>query len=252
MANINQSQYTAVICAAGQGKRLGSLAADIPKTLLKVGEKTILEYLLDNFSDCGLLDVIIVVGYKGDKIEQKIGNKYKNCSITYIYNKDYEITDNFYSLYLAKEKISRGMIFFNADVIFNKSILNEIISDRYENSLAVVSVDSPGAVKNPVRIKTDERGRLGDIGHDIGEQNRQMVFGIYKLSAEATAEYFKLAGDFFKNGHCKGGFWFPLKQMVSTTDFHLVHVDDTKWVSMNNPEEYENAVNLVGSILGKL
>ena len=113
----------------------------------------------------------------------------------------------------------------------------------------MVSADSPGAGKNSVRIKVDAEGKLRDICHDLGEDCQQMVFGIYKLSAQATAQYFSLANEFFKNGPIKGGFWFPLKQLLTVMPFNLVPVDDTKWVSVNTPEEYKKAVNLVGSII---
>lgn len=245
----NISKYTAVICAAGQGKRLGSLAENCPKTLVKVGDKTILEYLLDNLSDCNLKDVVIVVGYKGEMIEGMIGSSYKNCHITYIYNKAFETTDNFYSMYSAKNHIKHGMIFFNADVIFNQDILKAIISEKFDNSIATVDVDSPGAGKNPVRIKENEQGFLVDIGHDLGEQHKQMVFGIYKLSTETTKKYFNLAEEFFINGPSKGGFWLPLKKMASEISIKAIPVDSTKWVSINNVEEYNKAVSLISKIL---
>ena len=67
----------AIICAAGEGKRLMPNTSNNPKCLLKVGGKTILEYMLDNLSKCGVKDVIIVLGYKKDVVINKIGNKYK-------------------------------------------------------------------------------------------------------------------------------------------------------------------------------
>lgn len=252
MISENAKKYTAVVCAAGQGKRFGPLTGNIPKTLLRVGDKTILEYLLDNFSKCGLTDVLIVVGYKGDMIEKKIGDKYKNCRITYIHNKDYEITDNFYSLYLAKEKISSGMIFFNADIIFNKNILIKLINDAYPNGLVTDNVYNAGAGKNPVRVKMDGRNRISDIGHDIGGQNKEKVFGIYKLSSEATKRYFEIAAEFFKEGPGKGGFWWPIKRTALEIPFFAVSAAPYGWVSINNVAEYEKAVFLVNSILGKL
>lgn len=251
MSDAKTNQHTAVICAAGQGKRMGAATENIPKTLLKVGEKTILEYLLDIISECGVEQVVIITGYRGEMIKEKIGNTYRNCRVDYVHNENFAITDNFYSLYLAKEKILGGMIFFNADIIFNRDILARMIADSNDNSLAVVSTDSPGVGKNPVRVSRNDRDELADIGHDIGEDKLEMVFGIYKLSAGTTERYFRLAAEFFKDGPRKGGFWFPLKQMIGDVAFKLVPVNNNQWVSVNTAEEYENAVGLIDSILSR-
>ncbi|MEK7643717.1 MAG: phosphocholine cytidylyltransferase family protein [Patescibacteria group bacterium] len=245
MKEQNSNKYTAVICAAGQSKRMGVSTKNIPKALLAVGDKTILEHLLDNISECGLERVVIITGYLGEMIKEKIRKNYRNCRVDYVNNENFEITDNFYSLYLAKEKISSGMIFFNADIIFNKNILSKLIEDPNDNSLAVVGTNSPGAGKNPVRVRRNYKDELMDIGHDLGEERQEMVFGIYKLSAETTERYFRLADDFFKDGPRKGGFWFPLKKMIGTTSFKLVAVDNNQWVSVNTAEEYANAISLI-------
>ena len=249
MGKITKMNYTAVICAAGQGKRLGESTDTLPKTLVKVGGKAILEHLLSTLSSCGLKNVLIVVGYKGQDIELAIGNSYKDCAINYIYNNDFETTDNFYSLFLTREKITGPMIFFNADIIFSKDILRQIITDGNDNSLAVASVNSPGAGKNPVRIQSNGRDNLIAIGHDIGEDKKQMVFGIYKLSTSTTKEYFKLAKEYFKDGPRKGGFWWPIQQMAPVVPFHALKVSNQKWISINTMEEYKNAERLVRNIL---
>ena len=108
---------------------------------------------------------------------------------------------------------------------------------------------SPGAGGNPVRVKFNELRELVDIGHDIGEENQEMAFGIYKLSAEAVKNYYDLANVFFKNGPAKGGFWFPLKQMIGKVSFYPVKVANDKWASVNNVQELANAENLINEII---
>lgn len=245
----NTKKYTAVVCAAGQGTRLSQFTRDVPKPLVQVGGKSVLAHMLDNFSACGLTDVVIVVGYKGEMIERELGNRHGECAISYIYNKDFEITDNLYSVYLAKEKVKNGMIFFNADIIFNKNILNKLINNARPNGLVADSVYCERAGKNPVRVKIDESSVIRDLGHDIGEQYEQIVFGIYKLSTEATRRYFEITDVFFKGGPRKGGFWWPIKQIAFEIPFYAVPALPDKWVSINNIDEYNKAVQQIDSIL---
>ena len=61
-----------IIMCGGKGKRLGNLTESIPKTLIKIGEKTILEMKFDNYMNQGFKDFILCIGYKGNLIEKAV------------------------------------------------------------------------------------------------------------------------------------------------------------------------------------
>ena len=61
-----------VILAAGRGTRMGDLTSDTPKPLLKVKDKTLLEYKLDVLPD-SISEVIFVIGYKQEQIRAITG-----------------------------------------------------------------------------------------------------------------------------------------------------------------------------------
>jgi len=83
----------AVILAAGKGKRFQPLTETRPKPLLKVLNKTILEYNLDQLN--GLVrEVVLVIGYQGEKIRNLIGERYKNLKIKYVFQKEQLGTGN--------------------------------------------------------------------------------------------------------------------------------------------------------------
>ncbi len=73
----------AVILAAGRGTRMGSLTDNVPKPLLEVAGKTLLENELDILPE-SVDEVIIVVGYLGDKIKQRLGGEYEGKRLTYV------------------------------------------------------------------------------------------------------------------------------------------------------------------------
>lgn len=66
----------AIILAAGKGSRLKSEAADIPKALRRVGDKTLIEHVLDGISFVRPEDVTIVIGVLGEKIQVHLGDRY--------------------------------------------------------------------------------------------------------------------------------------------------------------------------------
>jgi dTDP-glucose pyrophosphorylase len=76
----------AVIMAGGRGERLRPLTDSIPKPLLKVGDKTILEHNLDRLRTYGIDDFWITVRYLGEQIEAYFNNGYqKNINIQYVF-----------------------------------------------------------------------------------------------------------------------------------------------------------------------
>lgn len=64
----------AVILAAGKGTRMRELTNDIPKPMLKVWGKPILEHILDGLTQAGIRDIFIVTGYRADVVEGYFGN----------------------------------------------------------------------------------------------------------------------------------------------------------------------------------
>ncbi len=73
----------AVILAAGKGTRMGDLTKDTPKSLLKIGSTTLLGNILDTLPAV-VDEVIIIIGFKGDKIINYCGDRYNNKKIYYV------------------------------------------------------------------------------------------------------------------------------------------------------------------------
>ena len=63
-----------VIMAGGKGTRIASVASDIPKPMIKICGKPILEHQIDNLKACGLTDIILVIGYLGHVIKDYFGD----------------------------------------------------------------------------------------------------------------------------------------------------------------------------------
>lgn len=65
-----------IIPAAGKGSRLQKVSGDIPKAMIKIGEKPMLEYVLENVSFAQDKDICIVVGCGKEQITQHFGNRF--------------------------------------------------------------------------------------------------------------------------------------------------------------------------------
>ena len=66
-----------VIMAGGKGTRIASIANDIPKPMIRIGGKPILEHQIENLKRCGLTDITLVIGHLGHIIKDYFKSKRK-------------------------------------------------------------------------------------------------------------------------------------------------------------------------------
>lgn len=64
----------AVILAAGKGTRMRELTQDLPKPMLPVRSKPILEHIIDGLKTAGISEFCVITGYRADVIEKHFGN----------------------------------------------------------------------------------------------------------------------------------------------------------------------------------
>jgi len=119
----------AIILAAGISSRLRPLTNELPTCLLKINSVTLLEHQIKNFEECGVKEVIIVTGYKAEKIKKfcKENLKGYNLKFNFAHNKYYSTTNILFSLWLAKEYMNEGFVYVNSDIFFDNNILRRLL-----------------------------------------------------------------------------------------------------------------------------
>ena len=107
----------AVILCAGQSTRTFPLTVTRPKPLLKVGDKTLLEHNLNSL--LGIVsEVILVVGYKKEMIQEKIGTEYGDIKITYVEQTEQKGTGH--ALQLTEKNIENSFFLLMGDDLYEK------------------------------------------------------------------------------------------------------------------------------------
>jgi len=69
----------------------------------------------------------VVSGYKGHLIRKFFENGKTDFTISYVHNKDYDTTNNIYSLFLAKDVIASDFLLMESDIIFDSHLIGELI-----------------------------------------------------------------------------------------------------------------------------
>lgn len=147
----------AVIMAGGKGTRIASVRSDVPKPMINICGKPILEHQIENLKNCGLTDIILVIGYLGDKIKDYFedGSKF-GVNIEYFVEdhplgtagalfKMPQLTEDF--LLLCGDVIID--VDFNRFIAFHKehkawaSLIAHPNGHPYDSSLLVTEIDGP-------------------------------------------------------------------------------------------------------------
>lgn len=183
----------AIILAAGMGKRLKDLTNDNTKCMIKVNGVTLIERMLRQLDSRGLSGIIIVEGYKGQKLIDYINTLDIKTPIRFIDNPVYDKTNNIYSLYLARDELCReDTILLESDIIFEDEVLDALINDERE-SLALVDKYESWMDGTCVKINEEDvieafvpgsRFQFADI------KNYYKTVNIYKFSRHFSCTHY--------------------------------------------------------------
>jgi len=129
----------ALILAGGKGTRLYPITKEIPKPLIPLHEKPIMQHTLELFKKYGITDIIVSLGYKGDKIKEYFGNgKRFGVSITYI--EEEEALGTAGPLNLARPYLTDTFVMCNADELKNIDLHEMYLFHKENNAKATIAL----------------------------------------------------------------------------------------------------------------
>lgn len=145
----------AVILAAGRGKRMGELTEDIPKPLLKINGRPILEYTLASLPR-EIDEVILIVGYHGHKIKNHLGEKYNGRSLRYLWQMSLSGTGG--AIFQIKKALRGKFLVLNGDDLYHAEDLRRMV--KHDLAVLVKEFDEPSRFGV---IEMDDKGHLVQI-----------------------------------------------------------------------------------------
>lgn len=185
-----------VIMAGGLGSRLKPLTNVIPKPLIPIGEKTILEDILDQFESIGCHQFFMSVNYKHELIEYYLATRPHSYDVSYFLEEKPMGTIG--SVSLLKGKINTPFFVSNCDIFIDQDYRDvyEYHMNKGNDMTVVAAVKS---IKIPYGvIETGEDGLMTDL-QEKPEQTYMINTGVYLLQPELIDEIPE--GEFFHITH---------------------------------------------------
>jgi phosphoenolpyruvate phosphomutase len=249
----------AIIVAAGESDLLLPLTNDKPECLLEIGNKTILSRELENLRECGIHDIAVVRGYRGEMI--------KYPAIRYYENKDYRNTGILSSLFYAKAEMDDNFIFCYADILYTKEVLDLLLEDQSDISIVVDTAwenhyhqrqQHPVSEAELVRVEGD---RVAEIGRNTvpPEKAHGEFIGLAKFSktgAEtlkvvhewATVDY--IGRPFHTSPSVYKASFTDLIQELVDQGYPVRHIDISGgWAEIDTVEDFDRVNSQLHTIL---
>ncbi|VVB53747.1 Bifunctional protein GlmU [uncultured archaeon] len=223
----------AVILAGGEGTRMRPFTYEMPKSLIPVQGRPLLEHIVDLCRKYDVRDIVISIGYLGNKIREYFGNGSKfGVRITYIEEKEALGTAG--PLSLMRDQLTETFLMFNGDVLADIDLMDLI---RYHNEKKGMATIALTHVKDPSQfgVALLEGDRILDFIEKPkkGEQTSNLInAGVYVLEPSVL--------DVLPKG----------KSMIEKDIFPILakkgelyaYPFDRQWFDTGTPESYEKAI----------
>jgi len=190
----------AVILAAGSGIRMGKYGEDLPKCMLPINGKPIIEWQMERLKDIGLRDTIIITGYKAETINFS--------GVTYYHNADYAETNMIETLMCARETLDTDVLISYGDILYTKELAKKMVDCTSDIGVAADSAWRDywflryGTTEVDLEtLSLSKDGSIAEIGKPVSSSAgiELRYVGLLKFSKKGMSEVLRLY-DNKKNG----------------------------------------------------
>jgi len=178
----------AIFIAAGEGLRLENITKDLPKPLVNVNGKSIIERQISLLRKNNVNDIVITTGYKKEKFTFK--------NIEYVHNPNFREQEQTGSLMVARSKIVGDVLIMFGDILFDEIILQQILDSKGDIVIAVDKNweksyeerhDNPKSEADKVLIKDDKVIQISAKNIEVNDDNDVgELLGLIKLSMKGS------------------------------------------------------------------
>lgn len=226
-----------IILAAGLGTRLNELGKSIPKCLIELNKKTLLESKIELLKGLGIneKDILVVIGNQGECWTEENKEKIRKIVKNIVVNYENAKTNNSYSLRLGFEKIDKDdVVVIDGDVVFSSNLIKRILESKKSVILTKKSIkEEPGN-----KVITDERGKILKINREL---KSDLVYGgILKVKKEDMQKLKKMTN---KDKYYSLDLGFVLEELIRGIDIY--NIIDNEWVNINTPEDFKKAESIL-------
>lgn len=229
---IKELDVPVVIMAGGKGTRLEPFTTILPKPLIPINDKPIIEMIINKFREFGIHEYYLTLNYKGEMIEAYFKHVKRDYELKYVWEDDFWGTGG--SLKLLEKQIGDVFIVSNCDVIV-KANFEEVVKIHKRQKASLTVLSSIQHYKIPYGVIDFKTG--GRITHILEKPEYTFTIntGVYVLNKEVL-QYIP-AGSYFDMTDLISCLLKNKKKVVTYP------VNENDYVDIGQWEEYRRAVD---------
>ena len=232
-----------MILAAGMAKRLRPLTDTMPKCLLKVGGRTLLERTVDAMHQAGISEFVVVTGYRGDMIREFLTAYDKSLSFTFLHNADYEHNNNIYSLWMAGEVVrDKDFLLMDSDILCDPAAVVRIANEP----TAALAVNRHACGEEEMKVVVDADMRITEISKTCRPEDAMgESVGIEKITADYSEALYRELDQMILEEKLIDIFYERAFERLIPQGHTFRVVDTSNYFSyeIDTPEDYDHVKN---------
>jgi choline kinase len=230
---------TAVLLAAGVGKRLAGTLGERPKCLVEIGGKSLLLRLLEGLAAAGVREAVVVTGFGEEAVRAAIGEGPAGIRVRYVSNPRYR-EGAILSLWVARGVLDGPVLVMDADVLCGPDMIARLVrSPRPNCFLLDASVETTGE-EQMLLVRGDRVCNIVRGGAPGYELTGESV-GFLKLSAAAARVLRELLAARVAAGHTAIEHEETYPELLERVEVVFERVDGMPWTEIDFPEDITHA-----------
>ena len=224
-----------IILAAGLGSRLAD-GSGVPKPLVKVGGRSLIEHVLAAFEGAGLTEAVVVVGFQGDRIREAVSGE-RGIRVEVVENAEWK-KSNGVSVLAAAGKLDQPCVLSMSDHLYGAGLVRALsgVPDDDESCQLLVDGDVAGVFDIDDATKVRREGdRIVAIGKDLTEYDG-IDCGVFRVTSalvEALGEAYGERGDCSLSD--------GVRRLCERDRMRAVAVSGEAWLDVDTPEALRQA-----------
>lgn len=252
MAFLSNKADKAIILSAGQGSRLLPLTEQMPKCLIDISGRSMLEWQLLGLAAAGVREAVVVTGFRADLVEEALLRiSPASIKLRTVFNPFYKLADNLASCWMVRHELQGNCLILNGDTLFEAEIARRLIAAP--SAPITVTIDrKPRYDADDMKVETTG-DRLRAIGKTLGtEQVNGESIGFLRFDAVGAAQF---VAEIERTMRTPEGpsLWYlsAINRLANAgTDVRTVLIEGLQWGELDFQADLVRARALTASWLG--
>jgi choline kinase len=223
-----------IILSAGQGRRLLPLTKNLPKCLLRIEGRSVLEWQLRMLAGAGVRDAVVVVGFGAVEVERELADAAPaEMRVRTVFNERYDVADNLVSCAAARSEMQEDFLLLNGDTLADSKVVPRLLASP-DAPVAIVVARKDEYDADDMKVSRAGQ-RVVRVGKDLAaaETHGEAIgFSLYR--GRGPELFTRALDEILREPEGALRWYLSAVNLLATRGFvHSVEVEGARWAEID-------------------